>query len=64
MKTSTANNFTRTITELAQRLSLGRIMEGAYGAGAMTEGYKREANKAGWSTEQLLTMSTAKSFYN
>ncbi|MEO0805508.1 MAG: hypothetical protein AAFY33_04300 [Cyanobacteria bacterium J06643_4] len=64
MKTTTANNSVYTIAQLAQRLNLGRVLEGAYGAGVMTAGYKRTAKKAGWSTDQLLTMSAAKSFYN
>ncbi|MEL6555044.1 MAG: hypothetical protein AAFQ63_16495 [Cyanobacteria bacterium J06621_11] len=64
MKTTTANNSAYTIAQLAQRLNLGRVFEGTYGAGAMTEGYKREAKKADWTTNQLLTMSAAKSFYN
>jgi len=64
MKATTANNSAYTITQLAQRLNLGRVFEGTYGAGTMTEGYKREAKKAGWTADQLLTMSAAKSFYN
>lgn len=64
MKTTTATNSAYTIAQLAQRLNLGRVLEGAYGAGTMTAGYKREAKKAVWTTDQLLTMSAAKSFYN
>lgn len=64
MKATTAHPSAYTIAQISQRLSLGRILEGTYGVGAMTEGYKREAKKAGWTTEQLLAMSAAKSFYN
>lgn len=64
MKTTTATNSAYIIAQLAQRLNLGRILEGAYGAGTMTADYKREAKKASWTAEQLLTMSAAKSFYN
>ncbi|MEL6491186.1 MAG: hypothetical protein AAFV85_12860 [Cyanobacteria bacterium J06634_6] len=64
MKTTTVNQSTSVVVRLAQRLNLGRVLEGAYGAGIMTEGYKRAASKAGWSTKQLLAMSAAKSFYN
>lgn len=64
MKTTTTINSAYTLTQLAQRLNLGKVLEGAYGAGAMTEGYKQEAEKAGWTTDQLLTLSAAKSFYN
>ena len=64
MKAITATQSAYTIAQLAQRLNLGRVLEGAYGAGVMTEGYKREAKKAGWTTSQLLAMSAAKSFYN
>ena len=64
MKANTANNSAYTITQLAHRLSMGRAFEGTYGAGVMTENYKRATKKAGWSTNQLLTMSAAKSFYN
>lgn len=64
MKTTAVNNSAYTITQLAQRLNLGRVLEGAYGAGVMTAGYKRAAKKDSWSTNQLLAMSAAKSFYN
>lgn len=64
MKTTTTTHSAYTIAQLAQRLNLGRVLEGAYGAGAMTADYKREVKKAGWTTDQLLTMSAAKSFYN
>ncbi len=64
MKATTTTQSAHTITQLAQRLNLGRVLEECYGAGVMTEGYKRAAKNPGWTTNQLLTMSTAKSFYN
>ncbi len=64
MKATTSTNSAYTIAQLAQRLNLGRVFEGTYGSGAMTAGYKRETKKAGWTTDQLLAMSAAKSFYN
>ena len=64
MTTITRTQSAYTITQLAHRLNLGRVLEGAYGMGAMTAGYKREAKKAGWTTDQLVTMSAGKSLYN
>ncbi len=64
MKATTCNASAYTIAQLAQRLNLGKILEGTYGAGVMTANYQRASKKAGWTTEQLLTMSAAKSFYN
>ena len=64
MKATASIQSAYTITRLAHRLNLGRVLEGTYGVGAMTAGYKREAKKAGWTTDQLLTMSAGKSFYN
>ena len=64
MKATASNSSSRLITELAQRLNLGRVLEGTYGIGALSAGYKRAARKSGWTTEQLLAMSAAKSFYN
>jgi len=64
MKTTTTTHSAYLIAQLAQRLNLGRILEGAYGAGVMTAGYKRAAKKAGWTKDQLLRMSAAKSLYN
>ena len=48
----------------AQLVSLSRALENAYGGGVMTADPKREANRSGWTTQQLLAMSAAKSFYN
>lgn len=64
MKTTTATTSAYTIAQLSQRLNLGRVLEGTYGVGAMTEGYKRAPKKEGWTADQLLTLSAAKSFYN
>lgn len=64
MKATVSNTHNSLITQLAQRLNLARILEGTYGTGAMTAGYKRETPKTSWTTEQLLAMSAAKSFYN
>ncbi len=64
MKATPSIQSAYTLTQLAHRLNLGKVLEGSYGAGTMTASYKREAKKAGWTTDQLLTMSAAKSFYN
>ena len=64
MKSTASNISERRMTQLAQRLSLGRIMEGSFGSGEMTASYRHNRRKAGWTAEQLITMSTAKSFYN
>ena len=64
MRTTANSPSNRFMAQLAQRLNLGRILEETYGMGAMTAGYKRETPQASWTTEQLLVMSTAKSFYN
>lgn len=54
----------RDLTELAQHLHLGRVLESAYGAGAMTATHQRAHKRSGWTLEQLLQMSAAKSMYN
>lgn len=64
MKAITHTQSAYTLTQLAHRLHLSRVLEGSYGAGIMTAGYKRAAKKAGWTTEQLSKMSAAKSFYS
>lgn len=64
MKATTANQSTYTVTQLAARLNLSSVLEGAYGLGTMTAGRKQSAKKAGWTQEQLIAMSAAKSFYN
>ncbi|MGC1308716.1 MAG: hypothetical protein WA885_15935 [Phormidesmis sp.] len=54
----------RSSAQRAHLLHLGRLLEGAYGAGVMSTDQKREAKRTGWTTQQLLNMSAAKSFYN
>ena len=63
MKIAASNTTYSVISQLAQRLNLGRILEGTYGAGVMGND-SQKTQKAGWTTEQLLAMSAAKSFYN
>ncbi len=64
MKNTASNTSRHAFTQIAQRLSLGKVLESAYGVGAMSADNKRAAHKAGWTTQQLLAMSAAKSFYN
>lgn len=64
MKAIASNTSRYTFTQLCQRLSLGRILGDAYGTGAMTADYKRKAVTPGWTTEQLLALSKAKSLYH
>ncbi|MGB3300328.1 MAG: hypothetical protein WBA76_18855 [Phormidesmis sp.] len=64
MKSTASHTSYQAIVNLAHRLHLARTQESAYGAGIMTADYKRKDRKAGWTTEQLLAMSAAKSFYN
>ncbi|MEM6839080.1 MAG: hypothetical protein AAF609_19795 [Cyanobacteria bacterium P01_C01_bin.120] len=54
----------RQLTDISRRLHLGRVFEEAYGAGVMTADYKRAPSRAGWTLEQLIAMSEAKSLYN
>lgn len=64
MKPTGNNPSRRQLTEISRRLHLGRVFEEAYGAGVMTDDYKRAPSRAGWTTEQLIAMSEAKSLYN
>lgn len=64
MKPTASNTSRQALTALSHRLHLARANESAYGAGIMTADYKRKARTTGWTTEQLLAMSAAKSFYN
>ncbi|WP_121970992.1 hypothetical protein [Leptolyngbya sp. BC1307] len=41
---------------------LGQNLEAAYGAGVMSENQEGSANGLGWTREQLLRMSAARSF--
>ena len=64
MKATASNTSRYTFTQLCQRLSLGRILGDTFGNGAMTGDYKQKATKPGWTAEQLVALSEAKSFYN
>lgn len=59
MKPTSSNTSRQMLTSLAQRLSLARILESSMGAGVMTADYKRSARQAGWSAQQLVTLSNA-----
>ena len=48
--------------QTAQLLQLSYSLENALGAGVITA--PRKANQLGWTSEQLLTLSAAKSLYN
>ncbi|NEQ43754.1 MAG: hypothetical protein F6K00_09430 [Leptolyngbya sp. SIOISBB] len=54
----------RDLTEISRNLHLGRVLEEAYGAGAMTAAHQRAPKRSGWTLEQLLQMSAGKSMYN
>ena len=41
-----------------------RILDNIFGNGLMTGDYKQETIKSGWTAEQSVVMSEAKSFYN
>ena len=59
----TAPKLNRTSNrQTAQLLQLSYSLENALGAGVITS--PRQADKLGWTTAQLLTMSAAKSLYN
>lgn len=45
-----------------QFVRLGQNLEATYGAGVMSENQERSANGLGWTREQLLKMSAARSF--
>ena len=64
MKATASNTSRRTMTQLAQRLHLGRVLESCFGSGVMTAGYKRQSHKTGWTVAQLVSFAEAKSFYN
>lgn len=59
MKAIASNTSRQMLREIAQRLSLARILEGSLGAGVMTVDYKRAARQPGWTAEQLVVMSNA-----
>lgn len=69
MKNSTTRSFFGNAFGSAQwtptqLVSLGRALENAYGGGIMTADQNRETHGNGWTTQQLLAMSAAKSLYN
>lgn len=64
MKPQPSYTSQRDLTDLSQRLHLGRTLESAYGAGTMSPDHKRANSRSGWTLEQLLQMSEAKSMYN
>ncbi len=64
MKPTASKTSRRALTQLANRLFLGRTFEDSYGAGIMTADYTRAAHTPGWTARQLLSLSAAKSFYN
>lgn len=64
MKNTASNTSRHAFNRLSYLVTLGKTLEGAYGAGVMTADYKREAPKAGWTAQQLMAMSVAKSLYN
>lgn len=64
MKPQPSNTSARDLTELSRRLHLGRTLESAYGAGVMTPNHSQNPARTGWTLEQLLQMSEAKSMYN
>lgn len=64
MKPNASHTSRRDLTELSRRLHMGRVMEGAHGAGAMTADHQKAHARSGWTLEQLLQMSEAKSMYN
>lgn len=64
MKSNASNTTHCMFHQLCQRVALSRTLGDAYGAGIMSHQHKRETHRAGWTTEQLLTMANAKSWYN
>ena len=64
MKSRASYTSHRDLSELSRHLHLGRVLEEAHGAGMMTADHKRAHTRSGWSLEQLLQMSEAKSMYN
>lgn len=62
MKNTIKTNARSASSQTAQLIHLSHSLEGAFGVGAMTP--QRRANGLGWTTEQLLTLSAAKSLFN
>lgn len=61
MKLSTNYLFSQAT---ANFLHLEMILESAYGTGLMTANRQLDTRRADWTTEQLLSMSKAKSSFN
>lgn len=64
MKPTASNLSHRDFSQLIRAFDLGKTLEAAYGAGAMTADYRRAPKASGWTAQQLLALSAAKSFYN
>ncbi|MGD1896224.1 MAG: hypothetical protein ACFB16_04635 [Phormidesmis sp.] len=64
MKSTTIKTSRRMLTQLQQRLQLAKTLEGTYGADVTSAHYQEADCRAGWSTQQLLALSAAKSLYN
>ena len=64
MKPFASNLSRRDFSQLVRAFELGKALEGLFGAGVMTSDYRRAPKETGWTTQQLLTLSSAKSFYN
>lgn len=64
MKSTASNLSHRDFSQLVRAFNLGKTLEGTYGAGVMTADYRRAPKETGWTTQQLLALSAAKSFYN
>ncbi|MEL6159543.1 MAG: hypothetical protein AAFQ40_04680 [Cyanobacteria bacterium J06623_5] len=61
MKPTASNLSHSEFIKCLYAFELGKILEATYGAGAMTADYRRAPRKAGWTTQQLLALSAAKS---
>ena len=64
MKLTVSNSSRQATTDLSHLLRLATVLESAYGAGVIKKSHKQDMSEAGWTTQQLLSMSSAKSFYN
>ena len=64
MKLTTDNDSDQTDAKLSYLLRLATVLESAYGAGVIAQSPKQDTAEAGWTAEQFLSMSSAKSFYN
>lgn len=64
MKLTASNDSCQATPNLSHLLRLATVLESAYGAGIITQSHKQDTPEAGWTTEQFLSMSSEKSFYN